>query len=55
MAEKICLDTDVCIAILNGEERAEKFLNNSSSSEIYSTFNQKHFLRMPNLKLLTTK
>ena len=35
MAEKICLDTDVCIAIINGEQRAENFRQAAVNVDLY--------------------
>lgn len=35
MAEKICLDTDICIAIINGEDRANKFRAAAANSDLY--------------------
>lgn len=63
MAEKICLDTDVCIDIINGESRAEKlrsliidkvanFLTNASLISFDGNFNKKHFSKVKGLKLL---
>lgn len=37
MAEKICLDTDACIAILNHELRAEQLLNKIGDRPIFVT------------------
>lgn len=33
--KKVCLDTDVIIAILNGEERASKLIENIENNEIF--------------------
>ena len=51
MAKKICLDTDLAIAILNGEARAEKFRNALSDNELYisSVTVFELFLRKSNL------
>ena len=35
MAEKICLDTDFCIAIMNGEERVQDFRNKLQDAELF--------------------
>ena len=35
MAEKICLDTDVCIGIIKGEPRAEKVSDLIGSGELF--------------------
>ena len=37
MAEKICLDTDICVAIINGEDRAENFRDAAIDSELFLT------------------
>lgn len=37
MEQKICLDTDVIIAILNNESRSESLLDKISQSDIYMT------------------
>lgn len=35
MAKKICVDTDVCISILNGEERANQFRDPLALAELF--------------------
>lgn len=37
MAEKVCLDTDICIAVLNGEKRVEDFRKVLTDSELFTT------------------
>ncbi|MBI4452038.1 type II toxin-antitoxin system VapC family toxin [Candidatus Woesearchaeota archaeon] len=51
MAEKICLDTDVCIGIINGESRAERLRSLIFDSEIFvvSVTVFELYLRLDNL------
>ena len=55
MAEKICLDTDICIAIINGDARAEKFRMAAASADLYlsSATVFELYLRKTNLEKVT--
>ena len=55
MAEKICLDTDMCIAIINGDSRAEKFRMAAANADLYlsSVTVFELYLRKTNLEKVT--
>ncbi len=55
MGKKVCLDTDICIAILNADARAEKFREASADAELFASSISvfELYLRKENLNIVS--